>query len=481
MSPKRLADRYSIQEEIGRGALASVWRATDEVLGRTVAVKVLHPHLSEDEGFRKRFNLEALAAAKLAHPNILAVYDTGEQDGVPYLVMEHANESLEDALERGPMLHGQVAALGASICSALAHAHGSGAIHYDIKPSNILFSNGGIPKLGDFGIARTTLRSPDDSITPTQLTTLAYVSPEHVTGDRLDERSDTYSLACVLYEAAAGKPPFPGADLASATARVYNDPPPLRHFRSGTPAGLERVIMRGLAREPADRFDSASDLGRSLFRLSEEQPDGTIGAEVDEARVEGTSFVKAESRWLIPTILLILAGAGLVVGVVRYGERSVATITELLRGDGGGEGGEPLRVTRGDAFDPEGDRSENNPQVQNLYDSDERTTWRTQYYTTAEFGALKSGVGVWFDLGGAREVARVEVVSATPGWSGSVRYSDDGSAWSDAGELSRADKRHSLATPGVHRYWMIWIDRLVETGGPQPFSVTLSEVRIFGK
>jgi serine/threonine protein kinase len=183
--PFKLAGRYVLETTIASGGMATVWRARDEVLARAVAVKVLHAHLARDEDFLTRFRREALAAARLSHPHIVAIYDTGREPGLdgterPYIVMEHcAGGSLADALVRsGPMEPAKAAAVGATVCEALSYAHAAGVIHRDVKPANVLVSADGSLKVADFGIAKAAFAGGDLTTTGSILGTVTYLSPE---------------------------------------------------------------------------------------------------------------------------------------------------------------------------------------------------------------------------------------------------------------------------------------------------------------
>ncbi len=262
----RLADRYELEAPIATGGMARVWRAKDLVLGRAVAVKVLHAHLATDRGFLLRFRREAVAAARLSHRSIVAIYDTVSDAGLEAIVMELIEGRTLRALldEAGSVDAGDAIEIGAQISEALAVAHTAGVVHRDIKPSNILLCADRRVMVTDFGIAKAG-EDTDLTVTGTLLGTAKYLSPEQVAGDAVDPRSDLYSLGVVLYEALAGVPPFVAdTDAATALARLHTAPPSLADARPDLHPGLVEVIDRLLARTPSERFQRALDARAAL-------------------------------------------------------------------------------------------------------------------------------------------------------------------------------------------------------------------------
>jgi tRNA A-37 threonylcarbamoyl transferase component Bud32/tetratricopeptide (TPR) repeat protein len=274
------SDRYAIERELGRGGMATVYLAEDLKLHRSVALKVLRPELAATLG-PERFVREIEIAARLSHPHILTLHDSGEAQGRLYYAMPYVEgESLRQRLEReGPLGIPEAIAILQAVASALGYAHQQGIIHRDIKPENILLrrtteSKSPYPLIADFGIARALDVAGGERLTETGLAlgTPAYMSPEQgAAGSRLDSRSDIYSLGCVAYEMLAGAPPFSGPTAQSILARHSIDPvPPLHTVRTTVPAPLEYAITRALAKVPADRFNSADEFARAL--TSEQVP-----------------------------------------------------------------------------------------------------------------------------------------------------------------------------------------------------------------
>jgi len=262
-----LDQRYRIVEPIGAGGSSQVYRGYDEQLRRDVAIKVLDPHAAADPGLRKLFVREAQALAKLSHPSVVAVYDVGEIDGLPYIVMEHLpGLSLKQRIERdGPLDVAEAARLATEIANGLAFAHSRGIIHADMKPSNVLLTEDGRAKVADFGIARTP---QEDASTPQLFATAMYVAPERVEGKALSHASDIYGLGLVLYEMLVGRPPFTSASPSVLLRdHVVRQPVPPSHLRQSLPRELDAVIMRCLAKDPALRYSRASDVANALAAL----------------------------------------------------------------------------------------------------------------------------------------------------------------------------------------------------------------------
>jgi serine/threonine-protein kinase len=269
-----LAPRYALERELGRGGTAAVYLARDLSLGRPVALKVLNADLAATLG-RERFLREIEIAARLTHPNILALHDRGEADGLLFYAMPYvAGESLRQRLEREPQLPIQeTIRIVQAVAAALDSAHRAGVVHRDIKPENILLAADPVggpqtPLVADFGIARALDAAGGERLTQTGLAlgTPAYMSPEQGSASpRLDARSDIYSLGCVAYEMLAGGPPFTGPTAQAILARHAVDPvPPLRTVRATVPPAVEAAITRALAKVPADRFASAGEFSRAL-------------------------------------------------------------------------------------------------------------------------------------------------------------------------------------------------------------------------
>jgi len=255
--------------------MAKVFLGSDTVLGRTVAVKVLAPQFADDDGFVMRFRREAQAAASIGHPNIVSVFDTGSDDGVHFIVMEYVEgRTLAEILAGGGrILPERAIDIAIDVCGALEAAHAQGVIHRDIKPGNIMLNPRGEVKVTDFGIARVTTTADTVAQTAAILGTASYLSPEQAQGQPVDGRSDIYSLGCVLYEMVTGRPPFLGdSPVAVASKQVLEQPTPPSRLNSDVTADLDAVILRALAKNPANRYQSAEEMRSDLERAKRGLP-----------------------------------------------------------------------------------------------------------------------------------------------------------------------------------------------------------------
>jgi eukaryotic-like serine/threonine-protein kinase len=263
-----LSDRYAIERELGAGGMATVYLARDLKHHRRVAIKVLAPELGAALG-PERFLSEIRIAANLQHPHLLPLFDSGEANGRLYYVMPYvAGESLRQRLEREQQLPiDETVRIATALSSAIDYAHKQGVVHRDIKPENILLQ-AGEPLLADFGIALAVSAAGGERMTGTGLSlgTPQYMSPEQATGDRpIDARSDVYSLAAVTYEMLTGEPPHGGRTAQAVVAKVLTESPrSARALRETVPAQLDRAVLRGLAKLPADRFATAGEFARAL-------------------------------------------------------------------------------------------------------------------------------------------------------------------------------------------------------------------------
>ncbi len=295
-SQQVFSGRYEIVRHLARGGMAEVYLAHDLMLDRPVALKVLFPELSTDRNFVERFRREAQAAANLSHPNIVSIYDWGEEEGTYFIVMEYIEGRTLGQIIRseGPLLADRAAEIGADVAAALGFAHKSGVVHRDVKPGNVLISPTGVVKVTDFGIARAANSDQDLTQTGAVMGTATYFSPEQAQGNRVDGRSDVYSLGVVLYEMSIGRPPFSGDNpMAIAYKHVREEPVPPRSINADVPEALEAIVLQAMAKNPNDRYTSADELRQDLLRFRQGRvvlANPTVAVPVVDATVAAPAF-----------------------------------------------------------------------------------------------------------------------------------------------------------------------------------------------
>jgi len=430
--------------------MAEVWEATDDILGRPVAVKVLLPHLAVDQSFLERFRREAIAAARLAHPNVVATFDTGVDDGVAYIVMElvHGRTLHQLLAAQGALTPHRAVGIAVQVAAALEYAHQHGVVHRDVKPANILVDNDDRVKVADFGIAKAAAApgsqgrpwaSQDLTQSGVVVGTAKYLSPEQVNGDPVDGRADIYSLGVVLYEMLCGRTPFAGeTDVAVALQHVTTPPLSPRQVRSGIPRPLEAVVLRALAKNPADRYATAADLQSALLSVDLGPDDAVPMVVRDPTPPEGSpapSFRESERSWLYPVALIVVTAV--VLGVIGVLFATTDTGQRLL-GETGSGTKRTLTVARAESFDPPpGSQAEHDEELPLVFDGDPSTAWTTETYSTSRFGGLKKGVGVVLVLDAAAQLDELTVTSPSKGWSAEIYVADAPKAvlqpdWGDA-------------------------------------------------
>jgi eukaryotic-like serine/threonine-protein kinase len=267
-TPQVLLDRYEVGRLLGAGGMAEVFEGRDRLLARRVAIKVPLSQHAHDPDFAQRFRREAQAAASLSHPGVVAVYDTGSENGTHFIVMEYVDgRTLKDVIRaEAPLYPDRAAEITADVCAALGAAHARGLVHRDVKPANIMLMPDGRVKLMDLGIARA---AAGETLTQTaaMLGTAQYLSPEQAQGQEVDFRSDLYSLGCCLYEMLTGTVPFRGATpVAIAYRHVREDPAPPRLLNPDVPPSLEAVCLKAMAKRPEDRYQTAAEFRADLER-----------------------------------------------------------------------------------------------------------------------------------------------------------------------------------------------------------------------
>jgi serine/threonine-protein kinase len=500
--------------------MAQVFRGTDEVLRRSIAVKVLHPHLAADDTFVTRFRHEAIAVARLSHPAIVNVYDTCSENGVEAIVMELVRgNTLRDRLDEGPLDPWAAANIAAQVAGALDVAHAAGLVHRDIKPANILLSEDGRVKVGDFGIAKAA-ESADLTQEGSFVGTAKYLAPEQVESKPVDGRTDLYSLGVVLYEMLCGRVPFEGdSSSATALARLHQDPQRLRLVHPGIPRPLEAITMRLLARNPDDRFSTASDVRAALLgagaddRVGDAEPTGTMmapvgpppapprhtpsrgvsGAPVPPPPPPGppVRFAETERRWLVPTLLVILVAVALGLAGLLIG-RSALPIggddddtADTTVGSTAEPTGTAVPIAATIDYDPEGTptpvESPREASQKLAADGDPSTAWDTETYNDRDLTTIKPGVGLIFELENPADISKIEIASPSVGWKGEVYVADsppeDLSGWGDPVVSIEGDGTNPLQLQFDSRSAgavLVWITYVGEDHKVQLDEVTIS-------
>ena len=522
-----IGGRYRLERRVALGGMASVWEAHDDVLARTVAVKILHPHLGADEQFVARFKREAVAAAKLAHQSIVAIYDTCSQEGLEAIVMELVRgTTLRSELDRRHRFPpAEAAHVVAEIADALGCAHAAGIVHRDVKPANVLLSNDGRVLVADFGIAKAG-DGLDLTGTDTTLGTAKYLAPEQVDSGIgvVDARADVYAAGVILYELLCGTPPFVAdTEAATAFARLHRDPARPREVVPEIDEAMESVVLRAMARDPAARFQSAIELRDALHDAVRgiAPPDGPPTAAVPAVApppvdptgvvpVDGTRVgaaapaapaapeppptaprpPKQPRRWAPYVLSTIVVVAVAVAGVLWLstnaddGGGGTNVDDPAPAADGGG-----LEVADVRSFDPEGDGSENEEDADAIADGDGDTRWRTECYSSSAFGNLKSGVGLVIELSGAGSLEELRVDSPASGWSADVYVADEaGDDLADWGTpvtsaTSEADTTAFELGGADGRFALLWFTGLgdrpfAECSEERPFGVSVSDLTV---
>lgn len=483
-----VGERYRIEEVVGAGGMATVYRAFDMTLERPVAVKVMRREVVAEADQLERFRREARAAAKLSHAHIVTVIDAGEENSRPWIVFEYVpGETLKQRIRsEGPLPIPEAVAYTIEIGSALVAAHGAGLVHRDVKPQNVLLSSHGHAKVADFGIARELEASDGLTKTGRVLGTTDYVSPEQAMGENVTGQSDVYSLGVVLYEMLTGEVPFKGENhVAVAMKHVKDQLPDVQETRPEVSNALAAVLEKMTAKEPVDRYLSAasavSDL-EDVLAIESARAGGITG----EATIVFDSMPK-RSRKLAPegishptrTKLAWIVSALAVIGIVLLLISQLRPGTQGEAPGSGAKAGSVIQFRTTGSFDPfstDVAKEEHEAEAHNAADGNPQTDWTTESYHGGVLG--KPGVGLW---GRAYRPATAATATVrTPDASMSVEFYGakslpaDLSGWTKLGEASGNVNGRRVALRRVTglRYFLAWITEL-----PPPSGAT-SQARI---
>lgn len=484
-----LSDRYRLESKLGSGGMSTVYLATDETLGRKVAVKVLHQEISDQQDQLERFRREARAVAQLSHPNLVGVIDAGEEGGRPYIVFEYVpGQTLKQRISsEGRLPLDEAAAYAIEVGRGLAAAHTARLIHRDVKPQNVLIDAEGRAKITDFGIA-LSLESHGLTATGRVLGTTDYVSPEQAMGKEIDARTDVYSLGILLYEMLTGDVPFIAETQVGVAMKHVNEiVPSVQAKRPETSAALAAVVERSTAKDPRDRYLDMNDMLRDL--------EGALEVEVARAGGSGgeattvLESVPEKRRRLVTRRRISWVGV-----VVLVAAAATAIAIAALSGSQGpskeappeSNGGEPIDVVSATDFDPTtsgGDGEEHAEETGLAIDGTPTTGWSTERYDSGLLPIGKDGVGIYVDAGSPVTPSQLSLLTDGGGWTYVIYGSDaktaptDLQGWGEplTSEIT-ADQKHQvvdLNTSNPNRYFLIWITTIPPGNYAEIFDIRL--------
>ena len=469
-----ISGRYELEELVGSGGMSNVFRAHDRLLERTVALKILHEQFTRDEDYVERFRREARAVAQLAHPNIVTVIDRGEQDGRQYIVFEYVDgQNLKELTAGGPLDPREAIGLALQVARALSFAHERGLVHRDVKPQNVLLNDDGQAKVTDFGIARS-LDVHGVTQTGTVLGTSDYIAPEQARGQKVDPKTDIYSLGAVLYELLTGDVPFKGDNFVAVAMRHVNEPPPsVLDRRPDCPLRLDLAIQRAMAKDPEERFGSmdefCAELEACLAELDGRGDEGATMIVPPQPKPRRAKRPRQQIRIPWTPVLLVLLAALLVAGGAYL----------LLRDDGGtpfvakSATSKPVHLLGAGAYDPFGTGGEHDAAASRATDRNRETFWDSEHYDNF----TKEGVGLVLKAPDSTSLSKLTVNSVGTSFDAQIKGGD--SATGPFTDLTGAfqpvgsSKAFEVDTHGKkYLYYMVWLKLPFEGGQAQISEVT---------
>jgi len=494
-TPRVLGGRYTLEERLGTGGGAVVWRAFDETLSRTGAVKVLRPRPDGEGEAAARLRREAATAGRAAHPGIVAVYDTGADDDVAWMALEHvAGPTLLDVLRHHPrgLAPEVAAAVAEQTAVALGHAHSRGLVHRDVKPSNLLLTGDGVVKLADFGVAATA----DGHHQPELAGTRGYAPPEQLDGrEGADQpQVDVFGLGVVLHECLTGRPAFLGSNRRAGQGAELLSP---RQVRPDVPRELDAVVRQATRTAPSERFADATAMATALRALVPSDPfelartlvrKGPAGRAVPAAAprtrdpegpegpdADGSPRSAPDWRWIAVAAAVLIA-TGLLTSLAVSGDVGPSDTATTVADVG-------VPVTQVALFDPYGSVAGSTSEPAAAIDGDPDTAWRTPTYPVPLRSLGSPGVGIWMDLGMPRTIEGVELDLATGGATVELLAADTaptaGTTEADWRSLDRAARPGSTTTLAAGgetaRYWLVWFTELEPVG--ETWQAALTDLR----
>jgi tRNA A-37 threonylcarbamoyl transferase component Bud32 len=478
-----LSGRYRLEARIAAGGMSTVYKAVDETLERTVAVKLMHREVASDSDQLERFRREARAVAQLSHPHIVGVIDAGEDDARPYIVFEYVEgETLKDRIRReGPLPVSEAVAYAIEIARALGAAHGRHIIHRDVKPQNVLIDHEGSAKVTDFGIARTM---EEDGLTAEGrvLGTTDYVSPEQALGRPVTGQSDLYSLGIVLYEMLTGEVPFHGENqVAVAMKHVREEIPDVALKRPGISAALAAVVDTATAKRESERYADDQEMIADL-----EDVLGLETARAGSAGGQATTVLRTlppDAQRRLPLRLTHPLVA--VAGVLLVAAVAAVVVLFLVGNAHRGSGPLPQKAPKATPhqvvlcsrcahdYNPDalsGPKNQHPTIVGNAVDGDRNTAWTTETYYD---GLGKPGVGIWVDARPGVAAGSLVLDTETPGYAVSIygskvtpdpnTFTTGANGWTKLGRVAAVKSTQTirLHARGVkYRYYLVWITSL---------------------